>query len=455
VEKNHLCEGRKLMDTYVVKGKKPLMGSVSVHGSKNSVLPILAATILARGESVIHNCPALRDVFAMAEILECLGCRVSYQEGSMTVDASELTRCAISDCLMQEMRASVLFLGPLLARTGEAEICYPGGCALGPRPIDLHIKALRELGAETTDRDGRLICRAGRLTGRKIVLDLPSVGATENAMLAAVGAVGTTVICNAAREPEIVDLQEFLKSMGAKVWGAGGSTVVVEGGAPLHPGEYTVMSDRIVTATYLAAVASAGGEMELLGADYRTVAPVIAALMEAGCAIQSMGNRIWIQSHEPLRGIRPIYTAPYPGFPTDAQPVLMAALAGGAGKTEFVETIFENRYSHVEGLCRMGADIRVDGIRATVRGCALQGAKVEAYDLRGGAALVVAALGADGESSIGGLGYIDRGYEALEDTLHSLGADIIRFRESDTCGMEDLGQELDAFEPLKVAGGAG
>ena len=444
------------MDTYVVTGKKPLMGSVSVHGSKNSVLPILAATILARGESVIHNCPALRDVFAMAEILECLGCRVRYQAGSMTVDASELTRCDISDCLMQEMRASVLFLGPLLARMGEAEMCCPGGCALGPRPIDLHVKALQELGAEMSDQDGRLICRATRLTGRKIVLELPSVGATENAMLAAVGAQGTTVICNAAREPEIVDLQAFLKSMGAKIWGAGGATIVVEGGAALHPGEYTVMPDRIVTATYLAAVASAGGEAELLGADYRTVAPVIAALMEAGCAIQSMGNRIWIQSNGTLRGIRPIYTAPYPGFPTDAQPVLMAALAGGTGKTEFVETIFENRYSHVEGLCRMGANIQVDGIRASVQGCALQGAQAEAYDLRGGAALVVAALGADGESKIGGLGYIDRGYEALEDTLQSMGASITRLREPDACGLEDVACGMNRLEPLKVvAGGAG
>ena len=443
------------MDTYVVTGKKPLMGSVSVHGSKNSVLPILAATILARGESVIHNCPALRDVFAMAEILECLGCRVKYQEGSMIVDATDLSRSDISDCLMQEMRASVLFLGPLLARTGEAEMSCPGGCALGPRPIDLHIKALEELGADIADRDGRLICRAARLSGRKIVLELPSVGATENAMLAAVGAQGTTVICNAAREPEIVDLQEFLKSMGAKVWGAGGATVVVEGGVQLHPGEYTVMSDRIVTATYLSAVASAGGEVELLGADYRTVAPVIAALTEAGCAIQSLGNRIWIQSHTPLRNIRSIYTAPYPGFPTDAQPVLMAALAGGTGKTELIETIFENRFSHVEGLCRMGADIQVDGIRAIVRGCALHGAELEAYDLRGGAALVVAALGAEGESRIGGLGYIDRGYAALEDTLCSLGADIFRFREPDTYGLEALEPGLSTFEPLKVAGGEG
>lgn len=455
MEKNHLCEGRKLMDTYVVTGKKPLMGSVSVHGSKNSVLPILAATILARGESVIHNCPALRDVFAMAEILECLGCRVNYQAGSITVDASELTRCDISDCLMQEMRASVLLLGSLLARMGEAEMCSPGGCALGPRPIDLHIKALQELGADITDRDGRLICRAGKLAGQKIVLELPSVGATENAMLAAVGAVGTTVICNAAREPEIVDLQEFLKSMGAKVWGAGGATIVVEGGMPLRPGEYTVMSDRIVTATYLAAVASAGGEVELLGADYRTVAPVIAALLEAGCAIQSLGNRIWIQSRGSLGGVRSIYTAPYPGFPTDAQPMLMAALAGGTGKTEFVETIFENRYSHVEGLRRMGADIQVDGIRAAVRGCELRGAELVAHDLRGGAALVVAALGAEGESKIGGLGYIDRGYEALEATLCSLGADMIRTRETDVYGLGVLDREMGAFEPLRVAGGEG
>lgn len=418
------------MDTYFVTGGQPLCGSVPIHGSKNSVLPILAATILAKGESVIHNCPALSDVFATAEILEHLGCRVHWENSTMTVDATDLNSGEVPDCLMQEMRSSVLFLGPLLARLGEAVMCCPGGCALGPRPIDMHLAALERLGATITDEGERLICSAKTLTGRRISFEFPSVGATENAMLAACGAAGSTIISNAAREPEIVDLQNFLRSMGAKVWGAGGSTIFVEGGTPLHPGEYTVMSDRIVAATYLSAVASAKGEAELLGADVSTVAPVIAALTEAGCAIRSTGGRIWIRAKEPLRAICPIYTAPYPGFPTDAQPVLMAALAGGMGRSSFIETIFEDRYSHAEGLCRMGADIQIRNRTAQVQGNGfLQGARVEAFDLRGGAALVVAALGAQGESQITGLQYIDRGYANLEGDLACLGAQILRVRE--------------------------
>jgi len=441
-----------MMDTYFVTGGKPLYGSVPIHGSKNSVLPILAATILARGESVIHNCPALSDVFATAEILECLGCRVHWEAGTMTVDASNLIDSQIPDCLMQEMRSSVLFLGPLLARLGQATMCCPGGCALGPRPIDLHIRGLRRLGAKVEEEGERLICRAKRLYGRRIVFDFPSVGATENAMLAACRAEGSTIISNAAREPEIVDLQGFLRSMGAKVWGAGGSTIYIEGTTQLHPGEYTVMSDRIVAATYLTAVASAKGEAELLGADVRTVAPVIAALTEAGCTIHSTGGRIWIRSKEPLRSIRTIYTAPYPGFPTDAQPVLMAALAGGIGKSVFVETIFSDRYRHVEGLCRMGADIQISQRTAEVQGNVfLHGTDLEAYDLRGGAALLVAALGAQGESRIQGLQYIDRGYESMEADLTRLGAQMIRVKagtdEKNAIPIED------PVVPVLAAGG--
>ena len=422
-----------MKDTYYITGGEPLYGSVPIHGAKNSVLPILAATILAKGESVIHNCPELSDVFAMAEILECLGCQVHWEKGTMTVDATNLIDWQIPDALMQEMRASVLFLGPLLARTGEASMCCPGGCALGLRPVDLHIKALEKLGAVISMADdGRLQCRTRGMQGRKIILELPSVGATENAMLAACGAAGTTVIANAAREPEIVDLQGFLRAMGARVWGAGGATIIVEGGRPLHPATYTVMPDRIVAATYLSAVAAAGGEAELRGADARTIAPVISSLTEAGCHIRSHNQGIWIQSKELLRGIAPVYTAPHPGFPTDAQPMLMAALAGGVGRTVFVETIFTSRYSHVQGLCQMGADIKEEGIRATVEGVALlHGANVEAKDLRGGAALVVAALGAEGRSRISGLSNIDRGYENLDVNLRALGADIVRFDQQE------------------------
>ncbi len=417
------------MDKYLIRGGQRLSGSVRVHGAKNSALPILAATVLARGQSVIHNCPALSDVFAMADILECLGCATHYEAGSMTVDARALKGTQIPDSLMQEMRSSVLLLGPLLVRSGEAVMCAPGGCALGERPIDLHIKGLTQMGAEMTQEEGALSCKAPKLTGCRILLDFPSVGATENAMLAAVGAEGTTVISNAAREPEIVDLQNFLSAMGARVCGAGSATIVIEGGAPLHGAEYTVMSDRIVTATFLSAVAAAGGELELLGADYRTAAPVISALLEAGCQIQSDDERIAIRRNAPLRAIRPIYTAPYPGFPTDAQPLLMAALCTAAGKTLFVETIFESRFNHVEDLCRMGAEIALGGLRALVRGASqLRGAELCAKDLRGGAALVLAALAAEGVSEVYGVEHIDRGYEALELSLGQLGADISRVK---------------------------
>lgn len=271
-------------------------------------------------------------------------------------------------------------------------------------------------------------------------------------MLAACGAQGNTIICNAAREPEIVDLQGFLRSMGARIWGGGGSTIFVEGGMPLHPGEYTVMPDRIVAATYLSAVASAKGEAEIVGADARTVAPVIAALAEAGCHIRSTKNRIWIRNKTLLRGIRPIYTAPHPGFPTDAQPMLMAALAGGIGRTVFVENIFTNRYSHVEGLCRMGASIHVNGREAEVEGALfLQGTALEARDLRGGAALVIAALGAQGESQISGLQFIDRGYENLHGQLNQLGAQIVRSGQQDTS--EDSGLLEETLVEALAAGG--
>ncbi len=415
------------MDTYFITGGRRLSGTVPVHGSKNSVLPILSAAILARGECVIHNCPDLSDVSATGDILKSLGCTLRRQGTTVMVDASALGDCAVPDFLMQRLRSSVLFLGALLARHGEAALCFPGGCELGPRPIDLHLKALSRLGANVMVEEGRLLCQRGKLSGSVISLPFPSVGATENAMLAACGAEGTTVICNAAREPEIVDLQRFLRAMGAEVRGAGGSAIVIEGGRPLHACEYTVMSDRIVAATYLSAVAAAGGEAELLGADCRTLGPVSAALTEAGCEIRSEKDKIWIKSEGCLRGIRPVYTAPYPGFPTDAQPMLMAALCGGTGDTLFVENIFAGRYSHVPSLQAMGADIALDGRQAEVRGTGgLHGTSVEARDLRGGAALVVAALGAQGDSVISGLSYMDRGYDGLDLALRSMGAHMTR-----------------------------
>lgn len=415
------------MSCYHIRGGRPLEGRLTVQGAKNSALPILAATLLAPGESVIENCPHLSDVDAALAILKGLGCRVWRRGDTVGVDASVLAGAEISRELMEEMRSSVVFLGAMLARMGRAALTYPGGCELGPRPIDLHLAALRTLGADIREENGLLRCTGRHMAGGEISLTIPSVGATENAMLAAVCAAGTTTITNAAREPEIVDLQGFLRAIGAKVHGAGSSVITVEGGVPLHGGSYAVMGDRIVAATYLAAAASAGGTVEVTGVDYRHLSTVSAVLREAGCDVQSGAESIRLRRDGPLQGVRPVRTAPYPGFPTDAQAPLMAALTRGKGCTVFVENIFESRYRHVDELSRMGADIRVEGRVAVVYGVPrLHGAQVRATDLRGGAALAVAALGAEGRSELTGVHHIDRGYQSLEGDLRRLGAEIRR-----------------------------
>lgn len=415
------------MSHLTIEGGAPLCGELTVHASKNSVLPILAASVLARGCCRIENCPRLRDVDASIAILRHLGCTVRRDGEALEVGTTTLSRCDIPDELMREMRSSVIFLGAILARQGEAVLSYPGGCELGPRPIDLHLSALRALGAEITECGGELHAAAKTLRGGDLTLALPSVGATENALLAACGAEGTTVICNAAREPEIVDLQAFLRKMGARVSGAGGSVITVEGGRALHGCTHRVIGDRIVCATYLCAAAAAGGEAALRGVDCRTVSTVALALSESGCAVRSEEDCIRLRSSGALRAVRSIRTAPYPGFPTDAQPVLMAALLKSEGSTVFIENMFENRYRHVDELSRMGAQIRVAGRVAVVSGVrALHGAAVRSTDLRGGAALVIAGLAAEGTTRVTGLAHIDRGYASIERDLRALGARIRR-----------------------------
>ena len=323
------------MSQLLVQGGRPLQGEVTIQGAKNSVLPILAATLLTAGQMEVRNCPRLRDVDASVRILRALGCEARWEGESLLVDTAGLNGCAISDILMREMRSSAIFLGAILARCGQAELSYPGGCELGPRPIDLHLNGLRELGAEIDDSGGLLHCKAARLKGRELVLSLPSVGATENLMLAACGAEGVTAICNAAREPEIEDLQNFLNACGGKVSGAGTSTVTVEGGRRFHGCAYTVMPDRIAAATYLCAVASAGGEGFLRGAREQHLSTVTAVLREAGCDIRGTEAGITCACRGRPRAVRPVRTAPYPGFPTDAQAVLMAALLRSRGATVF------------------------------------------------------------------------------------------------------------------------
>ena len=415
------------MSCYEIRGGRPLFGSLTIHGAKNSVLPILAACLLVPGQCVLRNCPDLSDVAATLDILRLLGCRADREGDTVTVDASALTRWDIPERLMREMRSSVIFLGALLARLGTAELSYPGGCELGPRPIDLHLSALRALGAEIMEEQGALCCRSGRdlLQGRELCLSIPSVGATENAMLAACGCSGVTTIVGAAQEPEIVDLQNFLRAVGARVSGAGTPAVTVQGGVPLHPAEYRVMGDRIAAATYLCGAAAATGEVEVTGVSPDTLTAVLSCLEEAGCTLRTGPDRVALACGAPMRGVRPVRTAPYPGFPTDAQAILMAALAGGEGATLFVENIFDSRYRHVDELRRMGADIQLAGRAAMVSGVGrLHGAAVRSTDLRGGAALVVAALGAEGTTHVSELRHIKRGYQALDKNLRALGAEI-------------------------------
>lgn len=410
-----------------ISGGRTLHGRLTVHGAKNSVLPILAATVLVPGISVIRNCPDLSDVAASLAILEHLGCKTFREGDTVTVDASTPTRCDIPDELMREMRSSVIFLGAILGRMGCAKMNLPGGCELGPRPIDLHLSGLSAMGAEIRMDTQGLHCESCRLMGRKITLTMPSVGATENIMLAACSAEGVTVIHNAAREPEILDLQSFLNRMGACVRGGGTSTIEVEGCHRLHGGEHSVVGDRIVAATYLTAAAAAGGDVLVEGVDCSHLATVTSILDEAGCEVDTRPCAVRLRRRNRLRAVGPVRTAPYPGFPTDAQAPVMAAMTKAAGTTIFVENIFENRYRHVDELARMGANIRVEGRVAVVCGVdRLHGSTVSATDLRGGAALAVAALSAEGETVLSGLHHIDRGYEDLERDLRMLGADIKR-----------------------------
>jgi len=414
------------MSSYVISGGRSLEGRLTVQGSKNSALPILCAALLAPGESVIHNCPRLSDVAATLDILRLLGCKVRQEGNTVTVDAAALSGSRVPESLMREMRSSVIFLGALLARLGAAELSYPGGCELGPRPIDLHLAALRGLGAGILEEQGCLRCRGGsRLRGRELCLSSPSVGCTENVMLCACGCPGVTTLVGAAREPEIVDLQGFLRAMGADVSGAGGSVITVRGGKPLHPARYAVMGDRIAAATWLCAAAAAGGQVELEGVEPGVLTAVLSCLEEAGCSLRTEPGLIALESRQALRGVRTVHTAPYPGFPTDAQALLMAALAGGTGTTMFVENIFDSRYRHVEELLRMGADIRLAGKVAVVSGTGrLHGAAVRGSDLRGAAALVAAGLGAEGTTRVSGLRHIRRGYEDMAAVLTGLGAEI-------------------------------
>ena len=417
------------MGALVITGGKPLRGEIKVQGSKNSALPLLAAAILANGTTTFLNCPILRDVDNAGKILTCLGCRVRQEENTVTVDASGLSGYKIPDALMREMRSSVIFLGAILARARKAELYMPGGCELGPRPIDLHLAAFRHMGVELDETGGRIRCEAANMHAADIHLSFPSVGATENIMLAACGCVGTTRITNAAREPEIVDLQTYLQTLGYQVSGAGSSVITVAGchTAPARHVTHCVISDRIAAGTYLCAAALTGGQIVLRDTDPEQYLPLCAKLEEMGCVLAYGDDRLKLESPCRLLPITAVKTMPYPGFPTDLQSPLMATTCFANGASIFTENIFDSRYRHVPELIRMGASIDVIGRVAVVHGGSkLHCADVHATDLRGGAALVIASLGAEGTSTIHGTEHIDRGYENIESVLSDLGGTIRR-----------------------------
>ncbi|HJU06151.1 MAG TPA: UDP-N-acetylglucosamine 1-carboxyvinyltransferase [Nitrospiraceae bacterium] len=413
------------MDRIVITGGNPLRGAVRISGAKNAALPILASTILG-GECVLTNVPRVVDVVTMCKLLGILGASLTFEEGRVAVNADALRSTEAPYDLVRTMRASILVLGPLLARWGEATVSLPGGCAIGSRPVDLHLSGLAKLGAEVNVEHGYIKAKAVRLRGTRLYLDLPTVTGTENLMMAACLADGTTVIENAAREPEIVDLADCLIKRGARICGAGSDLITVEGIKELRNADHEVIPDRIEAGTYLTAAAMTRGDIYVDHCRPRQLKAVMMKLRETGADITEEKEAIRMKASHRLKGVD-VKTFTYPGFPTDMQAQIMALMCVARGTSVITETIFESRFIHVPELCRMGADIKVDGHHAVVNGTeALTGAPVMASDLRASAGLILAGLAAKGETEISRVYHLDRGYERIEDKLRTLGAVIRR-----------------------------
>ena len=412
------------MAKIIVRKSNPLNGSVRIDGAKNAVLPIIAATLLAKGKSVLREVPNLKDVHVISDLLRHLGAEVEYEGTTLTVDATNLTTYDAPYELVRKMRASFLVMGPLLARFNQTKISMPGGCAIGTRPIDLHLKGFKALGADVVMDHGFVEAKTDKLVGSKLYLDVPSVGATENIMMAAVLAEGTTIIENAAEEPEIVDLANFLNEMGADVKGAGTNTIRIKGVKELTATEHDVIPDRIEAATFMVAAAMTKGDITVENVILEHLKPVTAKLREAGCEVIEMDKSIRVIGPEKLKAVD-IKTLPHPGFPTDVQAQFMAMLTVSKGTGVVIETVFENRFMHVAEFNRMGANIKIEGRSAIVEGVEkLYGAKVNATDLRAGAALILCGLIAEGETEIGEIYHIQRGYVDIDKKITALGGNI-------------------------------
>ena len=415
------------MEKYIINGGNKLYGSFKVQSAKNSVLPILAATVLADEKVEILNVPQISDVKNMVKILACLGCKTVYEGDSIIIDSSSADCFEIPSALARELRSSVFMLGAVISRFHSAKIAYPGGCDIGLRPVDLHLTGLKRLGVHITEKSGYIICKCDKLCGNEIMLDCPSVGATENIMLAAVKAEGTTTIKNAAREPEIEDLQNFLNKIGAKISGAGSGTIRIDGVKKLYGCEYKPIPDRIEAGTFLIGTAMCGGEVAAEGIYPENISSLIHKLTENGCKIHINNDKIVLENHKILTSVKSVETRPYPGFPTDLQAQYTALCCICSGHSIITENLFETRFKYVPELRKMGADITVIDRNAFVRGVEkFKGATVVAYDLRGGAALVLAALAGEGNSEVLDISHIDRGYGSFEYKLRKLGADIVR-----------------------------
>ena len=417
------------MEKLIVKGGNRLVGAVKTSGAKNAVLPIIAASILGTTPSHLDEVPMLEDVHTISEVLKCLGLAVecSSEKNVLDIDSTEITSYEAPYELVRTMRASFLVMGPLLARIGKARISMPGGCAIGARPIDIHLKGFEALGVKIEQGHGYIEASAPEgLKGTSIYFDFPSVGATENIMMAASLAEGTTILENAAEEPEIVDLANYLNKMGAKIRGAGTDTIRIEGVEKLHGADYTIIPDRIEAGTYMIAAAMTGGDIVVENVLPEHQKPLIAKLREAGAVVEEDIDKVRVIGKNPLKAVS-IKTLPYPGFPTDMQAQMMAMMVIAEGRSKVTETVFENRFMHVVELNRMGAQISTEGRSAVIDGpCKLTGCDVRATDLRAGAAMILAGLVAEGTTRIGDLHHIDRGYENIVAKLKNLGADIER-----------------------------